>query len=139
MEEARLIFGAVRASVVIDGGPALCLDLGGGSLEVMVGDADGLQWATSVRLGVARLTSELISSDPVSNRDRRRLRQLITSVLSPVAMEVAAYGPKVLIGTSGTICDLAAMAAAASGSPVPQSVNQLTVTRASSWRSCTRR
>ena len=38
-EEARLIFGAVRASVVIDPGPALALDLGGGSLELMVGDA----------------------------------------------------------------------------------------------------
>ncbi len=129
VEEARLIFGAVRASVVIENGPALGLDLGGGSLEVMVGDADGLQWATSVRLGVARLTSELVSSDPVSGRDRRRLRQLITSVLAPVAAEVASYGPKMLIGTSGTICDMAAMAAAASGSPVPQSVNQLTVSR----------
>ena len=38
-EEARLIFDAVRASVVIDPGPALALDLGGGSLEFMVGDA----------------------------------------------------------------------------------------------------
>jgi len=45
VEEARLIFGAVRASVVIDPAPALCLDLGGGSLEIMVGDGDGLRWA----------------------------------------------------------------------------------------------
>ena len=42
LEEARLIFGAVRASVVLDPSPALCFDLGGGSLEVMVGDASGL-------------------------------------------------------------------------------------------------
>ena len=34
VEEARLIFGAVRASVLIDPGPALGLDLGGGSLEI---------------------------------------------------------------------------------------------------------
>ena len=128
VEEARLIFGAVRASVLIDPGPALGLDLGGGSLEIMVGDADGLQWATSVRLGVARLTSELVSTDPLSGRDRRRLRQLVTSVLAPVALEVADYGPKMLIGTSGTLCDLAAMAAASAGS-LPASVNQLTVTR----------
>ena len=39
-EEARLIFGAIRASVVLDPGPALCFDLGGGSLEVMVGDSE---------------------------------------------------------------------------------------------------
>src|SRR4029077_3075456 len=52
VEEARLIFGAVRAGVVIDPPPALCLDLGGGSLEVMVGDGERLLWSTSVRLGV---------------------------------------------------------------------------------------
>ncbi|MHB8465890.1 MAG: Ppx/GppA phosphatase family protein [Acidimicrobiales bacterium] len=128
VEEARLIFGAVRASVVIDPGPALCLDLGGGSLEVVVGDGDGLRWSTSVKLGVARLTAELVSSDPPSNRDRRRLRQLITSVLTPVAEEVAQHKPQMLIGTSGTFCDLAAMAAARTG-PVPTSINHVTVTR----------
>src|SRR4051812_43037104 len=58
-DEARLIFGAVRASVVIDPGPAVCFALGGGSLEVMVGDNGGLLWSTSVHLGVARLTAEL--------------------------------------------------------------------------------
>ena len=129
VDEARLIFGAVRSSVVIDPTPALCLDLGGGSLEVMVGDASGLQWATSVRLGVARLTADLVHSDPLSGADRRRIRQLITSVLAPVAETVAAYRPRMLIGTSGTLCDLAAMAASLSG-PLPQSLNQLTVARA---------
>ena len=129
VEEARLIFGAVRASVVIEKGPVVGLYLGGGSLEVMVGDADGLKWATSVRLGVARLTAELVSSDPVSGRDRRRLRQFVTSVLSPVAVIVDAFDPRALVGTSGTLCDLAAMAVALGGAPVPESVNQLTVTR----------
>jgi exopolyphosphatase/guanosine-5'-triphosphate,3'-diphosphate pyrophosphatase len=129
VEEARLIFGAVRASVVIDPSPALCLDLGGGSLEVMVGDGDGLQWATSVRLGVARLTAELVSSDPLSGADRRRLRQLVTSVLGPVAAEIAPLKPRMLIGTSGTLCDLAAMATVSAGAAVPTSINHLTVTR----------
>ena len=38
IREAQLIFEAVRASVLIDPGPALCADLGGGSLELSVGD-----------------------------------------------------------------------------------------------------
>src|SRR5687768_521368 len=58
-DEARLIFGAVRASVVLAPSPAICLDLGGGSLEVMVGDTGGLLWSTSVKLGVSRLSAEL--------------------------------------------------------------------------------
>ena len=65
-DEARLIFAAVRASVLLDPGPALCFDLGGGSLEIMVGDRAGLLWSTSLKLGVARLTAELVESDPLS-------------------------------------------------------------------------
>jgi len=65
LEEARLIFGAVRAAVVLDPAPAVCFDLGGGSLEVMIGDSSELMWATSVPLGVARLSTELVRSDPI--------------------------------------------------------------------------
>src|SRR6187455_1424327 len=45
LEEARLIFTAIRAAVTIDPAPAVCFDLGGGSLEIMVGDVAGLEWA----------------------------------------------------------------------------------------------
>src|SRR4029079_18678329 len=55
LEEGRLIFTAIRAAVTIDPAPAVCFDLGGGSLEIMVGDVSGLAWAASERLGVARL------------------------------------------------------------------------------------
>jgi exopolyphosphatase/guanosine-5'-triphosphate,3'-diphosphate pyrophosphatase len=125
-EEARLIFAAVRSSVVMDPGPALCLDLGGGSLELMVGDRAGMLWSASVKLGVARLTAELVRHDPLEAEDVRRLRRRITAVLAPLASEVAEFQPQMLVGTSGTLCDLARMAAARTG-PVPESVNQLTV------------
>ena len=84
-EEARLIFGAIRASVVLDPAPAVCFDLGGGSLEIMVGDARGMQWATSLPLGVARLTAELVHSDPLSKRDRRALHDRIVEELAPAS------------------------------------------------------
>ena len=127
--EAELIFGAVRASVAFDRPPALCFDLGGGSLEVMVGDQGGLRWATSLKLGVARLSAELISSDPPSADDERRLRSRLTSILAPVADEVAPFEPGMAVGTSGTLCDLARMAEAHRAGSVPTSVNQLTVGR----------
>ncbi len=88
LEEARLIFGAVRAAVLIDPGPALCFDLGGGSVEIMVGDSTGLAWRTSERLGVARLTAEYVRSDPLSKADRRRLRQHLVDVLAPIAVDI---------------------------------------------------
>ncbi len=128
-EEARLIFEAVRASVVIDPGPALCFDLGGGSLEVMVGDGSGLRWASSVKLGAARLTAELVADDPPSSDDVRRLRERITSGLAPLADEVAPLHPTVTVGTSGTFMALARMVAAGRRRGIPVSVNQFTFGR----------
>ena len=128
-DEARLIFGAVRASIMITPGPAVCLDLGGGSLELTVGDAGGLLWSASVKLGVARLTAELVDDDPPSAADQRRLRNRVAAAVGPLAEEVADLHPTMLIGTSGTLCDLARMAAARNGT-VPSSVNHLTVGRA---------
>ncbi|MBV8234267.1 MAG: hypothetical protein JO075_01075, partial [Acidimicrobiia bacterium] len=128
-DEARLIFAAVRASVLLDPAPALCFDLGGGSLEVMVGDRAGLLWSTSLKLGVARLTTELVSSDPLSDDDQRRLRDRLTALLAPVADVAADLGPKMAVGTSGTFCDLARMVAAARNGGAPVSVNQLCISR----------
>jgi exopolyphosphatase / guanosine-5'-triphosphate,3'-diphosphate pyrophosphatase len=129
LEEARLIFGAVRAAVVLDPAPAVCFDLGGGSLEVMVGDRRELMYATSVPLGVARLSAELVHSDPLSKSDRRRLRTRITDVLTPVAREVEHFEPKLLVGSSGTLENLAAMVAARRDEEAPASLNQLTIGR----------
>ncbi|HET7489898.1 MAG TPA: Ppx/GppA phosphatase family protein [Acidimicrobiales bacterium] len=129
IEEATLIFKAVQASVLIDPGPAVCLDLGGGSLEVMVGDVRTLAWATSVKLGVARLTAELVRADPPRPGDLRRLRKRIRQVLAPAAGAIAPLSPKLLVGTSGTLCDLARMAAAMETGTVPTSINNRHVTR----------
>lgn len=127
--EARLIFSAIRGSVALNPSPAVCLDLGGGSLEVMVGDNGGLLWSTSVHLGAARLSAQFVESDPPTAGELRRLRARVVEVLGPVAEEVASFAPKVMVGTSGTFLDLARMAAAARSGSVPQSVNQLVTSR----------
>ena len=128
IREAQLIFDAVRASVLIDPGPALCADLGGGSLELSVGDRLGLMYATSLHLGVGRLTAELVRTDPPTKKDRSRLRDRISRSLDEVLEDVLVCGPRILIGTSGTFCALARGAAAMREGVVPSSVNQLTVT-----------
>lgn len=128
-EEARLIFEAVRASVVIDPGPALCLDLGGGSLEIMVGDRSRLQGLWSAPLGVARLSAELVTGDPPTADDVRRVEKRVTSTLAPLADQVAGMHPAMAVGSSGTFCDLAAMVAARRTGSVPRSVNQFSFSR----------
>lgn len=126
-EEARLIFDAVRASVVIDPGPALALDLGGGSLEVMIGDGRGLDWATSLKLGVARLTTEQVRSDPPTTGDCRRVTAAVSKGLQRFVPEIQRRRPRFAVGSSGTLEALIRLAATRRGGTVPASVNQLSV------------
>ena len=128
--EAELIFRAIRSSVLIDPGPALAADLGGGSLELSVGDRSELAFATSVHLGVGRLTAELVANDPPSDKDLKRLRGRIAGTIAPVLDEILALRPRQLIGSSGTFVALARMAAAGRDGVVHEVVNQLTVGRA---------
>src|SRR5271166_5060517 len=54
LDEARLIFQAARHALGLDGGPHLLVDVGGGSVElVLVRDGRPL-WMRSVKLGAAR-------------------------------------------------------------------------------------
>ncbi len=129
LREAKLIFGAIRAAVVLEPAPALCFDLGGGSVEIAVGDTNGLQWATSERLGVARLTADHVRSDPIDRSDLAQLRRHLERTLGPVADAVRPSSPGLVVGSSGTLEDIARMVAARRKAGVPQSLNQFTFTR----------
>jgi exopolyphosphatase/guanosine-5'-triphosphate,3'-diphosphate pyrophosphatase len=95
----------------------------------LLGDTRGMQWATSLPLGVARLTSELVHSDPLSKRDRRALHARIVEELASTRDEVHGFHPKLAVGSSGTLECLAQMAAARRDEEAPSSLNQLTITR----------
>ena len=127
-EEARLIFDAVRTSVVIDPAPALALDLGGGSLEVMIGDNRGLDFAVSLKLGVARLTADLVRADPPSGADARRVAKAVTAGFERILPEIRERRARMAVGSSGTLTTLIGLAAARSGVTAPSTVNQLAVT-----------
>lgn len=127
VREAELVFRAIRSSVLIEDGPALGADLGGGSLELMVGDRTGMQYAASLHLGVGRLTAEFVESDPPSKADIARLTARVQSQLQPVLEEIAEFKARMLIGSSGTFVALGRMAAAVRDGSAPDAVNQLTV------------
>ena len=74
-DEARLTFLAVRRWYGWSAGRLLCLDIGGGSLELAVGMDEEPELAFSVPLGAGRLTRTRFRSDPPSRqrgaRDQR--------------------------------------------------------------------
>ncbi|MBI5367796.1 MAG: Ppx/GppA family phosphatase [Planctomycetes bacterium] len=109
-EEARLVFLAVQNSIDLDGVRAAVLDIGGGSLEVAVGEKERILLTTCLPLGCARLRDEFMHSDPISRRDLRRLEEEIDHRLEAGMKKVAALKPALLVGTSGTLQNLTQIA-----------------------------
>ncbi len=86
-EEGRLIQRAVRAALKLDDKPTLVVDIGGGSMQLVLGHGAVIERVASVPLGALRLTETRVQSDPpgadelqelqrhIRGRRRRRLRR----------------------------------------------------------------
>jgi exopolyphosphatase/guanosine-5'-triphosphate,3'-diphosphate pyrophosphatase len=106
-EEGRLIYLAVKSALRFDAKPSLIVDIGGGSAQLVVADAEHLIEARSAPLGALRLTEHLQASDPPSRRDLLQLRRHIRRGAAETLKAVAALKPARVYGSSGSIHALA--------------------------------
>jgi exopolyphosphatase/guanosine-5'-triphosphate,3'-diphosphate pyrophosphatase len=115
LDEARLIFQAARHALGLDGGPHLLVDVGGGSVElVLVRDGKPL-WMRSVKLGAARLTERFLLDDPPTREQLSKLDAHLERAIGPLMRKARRAGVIRAIGTSGTINTLVAMARSSRG------------------------
>jgi exopolyphosphatase/guanosine-5'-triphosphate,3'-diphosphate pyrophosphatase len=110
-EEARLIYLGVRHAMHLGARPHLILDLGGGSVEFIVGDSEKAALLESRKLGAARMTARYVKSDPVEAKELKALIAHYDSEIAPVLQEVQKLKPARMIGTSGAVENLVAMCA----------------------------
>jgi exopolyphosphatase / guanosine-5'-triphosphate,3'-diphosphate pyrophosphatase len=87
-EEARLCFvGATRTLVRPSGGTIAVIDVGGGSSEIAIGEADGaMTWSESFRIGSGFLADAYLRSDPPSADELEKVRRHVAGTfegLSP--------------------------------------------------------
>jgi exopolyphosphatase / guanosine-5'-triphosphate,3'-diphosphate pyrophosphatase len=114
-EEARLIHLAAGYGVDVGGSTAVVVDIGGGSVEVTLGTATQLTLGKSFKVGVIRLTERFVKSDPLSESDERRLVKHLNREMGGYLDQIALRGFDRVIGTSGTILSLGALASSESG------------------------
>lgn len=99
-EEARLIYLGARSGLNLMGRRALIVDIGGGSVELIVGDAREKLYATSLKLGVLRLLDGL--GDPLSGDQRARLAETLHRALEGPIRAARQIGFDLVAMTSGT-------------------------------------
>ena len=125
-EEARLIHLAAGYGVDVGSSTAVVIDIGGGSVEVTFGTARQMTAGKSFKVGAIRLTERFVKSDPLSDRDERRLVKHLHKEMGAYLDELAERGFDRVIGTSGTILSLGALAATEKGS-IPEDLRNLKV------------
>jgi exopolyphosphatase / guanosine-5'-triphosphate,3'-diphosphate pyrophosphatase len=110
-EEARLIHMAAGYGVDVGASTAVVVDIGGGSVEVTLGNATQMKLGRSFKTGVIRLTERFVRTDPLAPKDERRLVKHLNREMGAYLDQVARRGFDRVIGTSGTILSLGALAA----------------------------
>ncbi len=112
-EEARLLFQGIKADLDFGDGPALIVDIGGGSLELVLGDETGVRLARSLPLGHIRLAERFLESDPPRKGELAALADHVADTLEApldaIRARAAERGVSELVGTSGSIRTLGRM------------------------------
>ncbi|MBE9063632.1 Ppx/GppA phosphatase family protein [cf. Phormidesmis sp. LEGE 11477] len=140
-EEARRIYLGVISGMELKGKPHVIVDIGGGSTEIIAGRGGRHDFLSSSKVGAVRLTSQFVSTDPISKEEYNYLRAYVRGVLEPTIDSLKAklkkklagteheQTPLRMIGTSGTIECLATLAAIDKTGAEPDPINGCLLTR----------
>jgi exopolyphosphatase/guanosine-5'-triphosphate,3'-diphosphate pyrophosphatase len=105
--EAALTFLAARRSFPeATDGPAVVVDIGGGSTEIIVSRGGAIDFRRSLALGSVRLTERHVKRDPATAAEVGAITDEAAHLLGDVPFPAASA---TLIGTAGTVTTLAAM------------------------------
>jgi len=127
VEEARLIHLGALGAVPMADRRNLVIDIGGGSTELVVGEGTRPLLTRSLKLGHVRLTNRFFPDGVIGEGAVKACRSHVRAFLAPVAKEVDALGHSIAVGCSGTIENLARMAALSAGTEV-RSIDNLCLT-----------
>ncbi|MFD4291770.1 exopolyphosphatase [Rhodococcus sp. NPDC058505] len=108
-EEARLSFAGAVGELDAAAGPFVVVDLGGGSTEVVLGDADGVHAAHSTDIGCVRLTERCLHDDPPTADQIAAAREFAAVKIGEAFARVPVERARTWVGVAGTMTTLAAV------------------------------
>lgn len=128
-DEARLTFLAARRWAGWSAGKLLVIDIGGGSLELTLGDDEDPDVAKSLLLGAGRTTRDLLPADPPTGQQVKDARRVVrTELAKEIRPYARASAPDTALGTSKTMRSLARIAGAAPSGEGPFVTRRLRLT-----------
>lgn len=101
-QEAQYIYDGVRQALDIGEKNVLIMDIGGGSVEFIIGNNQRVLWKKSYEIGAQRLMDHFHYHDPIYREEIAKLEGLLDNQLVSLVHAMEQYNPLVLIGSSGT-------------------------------------
>ncbi len=105
-QEAQLIFEGVKAAMTLTSNQ-LVMDIGGGSVEFIIGNQKEVLWKRSFEIGAQRLLDKFHQHDPMPPNDIESMFKWLSTELKALNDAIDLYKPTGLIGCSGTFDTLA--------------------------------
>lgn len=128
IREAELIGFAVQHGMYLNNEPVLVMDIGGGSVEYIITNRDHFYYLDSRKIGVSRMSSRFVRGDVVTKSEIATLRAHYTENLRDLELAMKRYPVQTLIGSSGTMQNLAQMIAARKKRDVSLTLNEFEYT-----------
>ena len=101
-EEAVYIYKGVNYALKSLDNTTLVMDIGGGSVEFIIGKQDTILWKRSFEIGGQRMLEKYHHSDPMSSTEIAQLEYYLSQELPELFRAIDTHQPKVLAGASGT-------------------------------------
>lgn len=108
-KEAELIFKGVLLAFGELEKPAVVLDIGGGSNEIIIGSGREIQWKESRQSGMSRVVKQFEITDPIQPEEIRILQDYFMNEHREAFTQCKKRGVKKLIGCSGSFDTVADM------------------------------
>ncbi|XOV91822.1 MAG: exopolyphosphatase [Bacteroidota bacterium] len=101
-EEANYIYYGVKKALKIGPKPQLIMDIGGGSIEFILGTDEKVEWMHSFEIGGLRLLEKFHKHDPITKNEITRIEHFLEEELKLLFNICKGYELDTLIGSSGT-------------------------------------
>lgn len=128
IEEAEYIYYGVAHALKLGKELSLIMDIGGGSIEFIIGNDHGALWKHSFEIGGLRMVEQFHKSDPILLSEIEQVQRYLAFHLTLLFQKVEEYQPKTLVGSSGTFDTLSDIFMLSNGIKKPLNATELPLT-----------
>ena len=107
-EEAQLAFGSATRHFNLEGRSTAVVDIGGGSVEVILAAGTVIDQVHSLPLGAVRVTERLVKSDPLREKHWKVMRKEIDRSIRAIGRPL--HRAEIMVGSGGSFTALAHLA-----------------------------